>query len=127
MNADGLLASIADAGKVAPFQPWAKGLYEYRQKTLLKDDPVPLSTPEPSAEDSVERDERLAQVHGALAMLTERDRDVLLLWDAGLSYPEIAAQTGLAVGAVGTTLARARKRLIEAYDRMDLKAHAARS
>ena len=95
--------------------------------SLLKDDPVPLSTPEASAEDSVERDERLAQVHGALATLTERDRDVLLLWDAGLSYPEIAAQTGLAVGAVGTTLARARKRLIEAYDRMDCKAHAARS
>ena len=95
--------------------------------TLLKDDPVPLSTPEPSAEDSVERDERLAQVHGALAMLTERDREVLLSWDAGMSYPEIAAQTGLAVGAVGTTLARARKRLIEAYDRMDYSANAARS
>src|SRR6266853_4775161 len=36
MSADGLLANIADAGKVAPFQPWARGLYEYRQKTLLK-------------------------------------------------------------------------------------------
>ena len=33
MDAEGLLANIADAGKVAPFQPWAKGLYEYRQKT----------------------------------------------------------------------------------------------
>jgi hypothetical protein len=40
MNKDGLLLNIADAGKVAPFQPWAKGLYEYRQKTLLRDDPV---------------------------------------------------------------------------------------
>jgi DNA-directed RNA polymerase specialized sigma24 family protein len=44
-----------------------------------------------------------------------------------MSYPEIAAQTGLAVGAVGTTLARARKRLIEAYDRNEVQAHAARS
>jgi hypothetical protein len=25
---------------VAPFQPWAKGLYEYRQRMLLKDDPM---------------------------------------------------------------------------------------
>ena len=94
---------------------------------LLKDDPVPFSTPEASAEDTVEKDERWAKVTSALAALSERDRDVLLLWDGGLSYPEIAAQTGLAVGAVGTTLARARKRLIEAHDRMDYQADAARS
>jgi len=45
MNADGLLSNIADAGKVAPFQPWAKGLYEYRQRTLLKDDPMASCLP----------------------------------------------------------------------------------
>jgi hypothetical protein len=45
MSSDGLLANIADAGKVAPFQPWAKGLYEYRQKTLLKDDPMASCLP----------------------------------------------------------------------------------
>jgi hypothetical protein len=39
MNRDGLLVNIADADKVAPFQPWAKALYEYRQRTLFKDDP----------------------------------------------------------------------------------------
>jgi RNA polymerase sigma factor (sigma-70 family) len=75
----------------------------------------------------VEREERWERVTEALAELTERDREVLLLWDAGLSYPEIAAHTGLAVGAVGTTLARARKRLIEAHDRMDQQVRAARS
>lgn len=40
MDADGMLANIADAAKVAPMQPWAKGLYTYRQQTLLKDDPL---------------------------------------------------------------------------------------
>jgi hypothetical protein len=40
MDNNGLLANLNDAGKVAPFQPWAKGLYEYRQRTLLKDDPM---------------------------------------------------------------------------------------
>lgn len=95
--------------------------------TLLKDDPIPLSTPEAPADEAVERDERWERVTEALAELTERDREVLLLWDAGLSYPEIAAHTGLAVGAVGTTLARARKRLIEAHDRMDHQVRAARS
>ena len=45
MNPEGLLANIADAGKVAPFQPWAKGLYEYRQRNLLKDDPMASCLP----------------------------------------------------------------------------------
>lgn len=45
MNRDGLLANIADAGKVAPFQPWAKGLYEYRQRNLLRDDPMAFCLP----------------------------------------------------------------------------------
>ncbi|MCU1339564.1 MAG: hypothetical protein JWO19_5145 [Bryobacterales bacterium] len=39
MNRDGLLANITDSDKVAPFQPWAKAVYEYRQRTLFKDDP----------------------------------------------------------------------------------------
>ncbi len=40
MSKDGLLANLADADKVAPFLPWAKAVYEYRQRTLLKDDPI---------------------------------------------------------------------------------------
>ena len=60
-------------------------------------------------------DEQRAQVQEALEGLSERDREALLLWDAGLSYDEIARQTGLSKGAVGTTLSRARKRLVEAY------------
>jgi DNA-directed RNA polymerase specialized sigma24 family protein len=51
---------------------------------------------------------------------------VLLLWDSGLSYEEIAAQTGLARGAIGTTLARARRRLVEAYEAGKSGEHVAR-
>ena len=64
---------------------------------------------------------RWLSVQEALNTLTPRDREILLLWDAGLSYPEIAAQTGLAVGAVGTTLARARRRLVDAHDRQQIR------
>ena len=88
--------------------------------TLLTNDPLPMSTPDPTADETMEHDERKLQVKQALDALGERDRQVLLLWDAGMSYPEIAQETGLAVGAIGTTLARARKRLLEAYDRMEL-------
>ena len=45
MNREGLLQNIADADKVAPFLPWAKGLYIYRQKNLLKDDPMASCLP----------------------------------------------------------------------------------
>ena len=38
----GLLKNINDAAKVAPFQPWARDLFAYRQRTFLKDDPMSL-------------------------------------------------------------------------------------
>ena len=40
MNEDGLLTNLADIDKVAPLKPWARAVYEYRQRTLLKDDPI---------------------------------------------------------------------------------------
>ena len=40
MSKDGLLTNLADTDKVAPFLPWAKSVYEYRQRSLLKDDPA---------------------------------------------------------------------------------------
>jgi hypothetical protein len=39
-SADGLLKNPADAEKVAPFQPWARDLFKYRQANFLKDDPL---------------------------------------------------------------------------------------
>ena len=36
----GLLASLADVDRVAPFMPWSKAVFLYRQQTKLKDDPV---------------------------------------------------------------------------------------
>ena len=67
------------------------------------------------ATEMAERDQ-WTRVKAALETLSDKDREALLLWDAGQSYTEIARQTGLAVGAVGTTLARARRRLAEAYN-----------
>ena len=98
-----------------------------RHLTLLTNDPVTLATRPEGADETVEHDEAMAQVREALDALSSRDREVLLLWDAGLSYQEIAAQSGLAVGAIGTTLARARKRLVEAHDRMEARDRAAHS
>ena len=70
-------------------------------------------------------EEEWGQVRAALDSLSDRDREVLLLWDAGLSYREIADVTDLSPGAIGTTLARARRRLVEAHGKME-KENAAR-
>jgi len=37
---NGLLANVADADRVAPFMPWSKAVFVYRQRMKLKDDPV---------------------------------------------------------------------------------------
>lgn len=69
--------------------------------------------------DELDRKTKREQVSQALAQLTDRDRDVLLRWDAGMSYAEIAEGTGLAPSAIGTTLARARRRLVEAHEALE--------
>lgn len=93
-----------------------------RHLALLENE-VPAT--EAAVPPEIEWAERREAVRRALESLGERDRDVLLLWDAGLSYKEIAEQTGLAQTAVGTTLARARQRLVEAHTALEEK-HVAR-
>lgn len=85
-----------------------------RHLALLKGE-AETRAPAPDPHASLERGEREARVRAALDALSERDREALLLWDAGCDYEEIARQTGLSRGAIGTTLARARRRLAEAY------------
>jgi len=94
-----------------------------RHLTLLTVQSDASTTPDPVAE--MERTARLTAARAALEQLSDRDREVLLLWDAGMSYTEIAHETGLSAGAVGTTLARARRRLVEAHAGLEAR-HAAR-
>ena len=81
-----------------------------RHLTLLRSEVEVDQEEAPNPEEVLDRARQRARVRSALGSLSERDREVLLL-----SYTEIAEQTGLAAGAVGTTLARARRRLKDAY------------
>ncbi len=83
-----------------------------RHLTLLKTE-AEVSAVDPAGE--LERGEREAVVRRALEALSERDREALLLWDAGLDYTEIAGALEISSGSVGTTLARARERLVKAH------------
>jgi RNA polymerase sigma-70 factor (ECF subfamily) len=91
--------------------------------TLLKAETPQSVEPHPVENLDLEAKRQAAQ--HALEQLSERDREVLTLWDAGLSYTEISQRTGLATGAIGTTLSRARRRLVEVFQEQEEK-HVAR-
>ncbi len=105
-------------------EDWRRAARQGRRLQLLKQE---LDVPAPSPHEALERSARVELVRAALAQLGERDREALLLKAEGFNYREIAETLGLAPGAVGTTLARARRRLVEAYGEMEGRAkHAAR-
>lgn len=65
---------------------------------------------------SMERDESRAMARTAIDALAERDRLALLMREEGLDYDEIASALDIARSSVGTTLSRARRRLVEHYE-----------
>ena len=69
--------------------------------------------PEPT---TLERAQEAAMARKAVDALAERDRLALLMREEGLDYNEIAEALDLSPGSVGTTLSRARRRLVEAYE-----------
>ncbi len=79
----------------------------------------------PAPDQELERKEKSIRVERALRTLRDIDREVLLLKAEGFDYDEIAATTGLAKGAIGTTIARARRRLVEAYRAEEMDRHVA--
>lgn len=73
-------------------------------------------------ETSLERAQEGAMARKAVDALAERDRLALLMREEGLDYNEIADALGLSVGSIGTTLARARRRLAETYEALQAEA-----
>lgn len=90
-----------------------RAIRQERKLELLKGEQDGASAP--AADHDIERGEKIEAVRAALAQLSENDREALLLQAEGFNYDEIASALGLSKGAIGTTLARARRRLVEAY------------
>jgi RNA polymerase sigma-70 factor (ECF subfamily) len=93
-----------------------------RRLQLLK---AETTTTADAPDDDYDRNEKTKLVRAALTELRDIDREVLLLKAEGFDYDEIAEATGLAKGAIGTTLSRARKRLVEAYRAQEKDRHVA--
>ena len=86
-----------------------------RHLALLRVEAAVRAEANPSPAEQAQRSEDVERLRRALDTLSERDREVLLLWDAGLSYADIAEETGLAVGGIATTVVRAKKHLVDAH------------
>lgn len=102
-----------------------KDLRRRRRLELLREQARADETVEREPLD-IERAQEAALARRALDMLTERDREALLMREEGLDYTEIAAALELSVASVGTTLSRARRRLVEAYESLQNTGSAAR-
>jgi hypothetical protein len=77
MNADGLLAHLDDARRVAPMQPWALGLYRHRQSRQLQDDPMFLNCKPPGGP-------RQYQSHLGIKLLEDRaNQRIFVLFGSG--------------------------------------------
>lgn len=85
------------------------------RRRLLEKHPVTPSRPD-DPEQALDRDERRTVAREALDRLPDRDREMLLLRYEGFSYKEIAEAVEVAATSVGTLLARAEKRFIDAMD-----------
>ncbi len=96
MNADGLLANLEDAAKVAPLQPWALGLYMHRQRRFLQDDPGYLNCKPPGGV-------RHLQSPLGLQLIEDRERErIFVLMGSGNQNFRIIYLDGReAVGQVG--------------------------
>lgn len=67
-------------------------------------------------EPSAEALRHAAMSRTALRAIPERDRAALFMSQEGLNYHEIAAALGLSVQSVGTTLTRARKKVVQSFE-----------
>lgn len=82
------------------------------RRRILSGFPPPEAVPGPDKD--LARAEEIQRVRKALALLSSRDREMLLLRQEGFSYKEIAEVAGVSHRSVGTILARALQRFAEA-------------
>ena len=96
-----------------------------RRERLLAVRPwSPASLPRP--DETLERSSTIDLVRQALAQLSERDRQMLMMREEGFRYEEIAKVAAVAPGSVGTLLARAARRFVAVYDAQEGQGEEAR-
>ena len=85
-------------------------LAERYDRSDLASDPVELP------DQTMDRRQQIKVVRSALAKLSDRDRQMLLMREEGFRYREIATVVNVAPASIGTLLARAVRRFEKAID-----------
>lgn len=86
---------------------------EENRRRLLEENPVTPGAPE-DPEEALLRSSDRSRARAALGRLAERDREMLLMRYEGFSYKEIADVVNVAATSIGTLLARAERRFLDA-------------
>lgn len=96
IDADGLLADLDDARRVAPLQPWARALFAHRQSRQLRDDPLFLYCKPPGGPRQFQSDHgvRFVEDH-------ERQRVFVLIGSGNRNYRIIYLDGREHTGQVG--------------------------
>lgn len=120
----GMVKGIGSLREPGAFEGWFWTIARNRVRTQLrrrgrvvyeKDQPS-IGTPE----DLVVIGEEHGQIRVALSYLSTRERELLWLREVeGLAHEEIAGRLGMAAGAVRVACLRARRKLEEAYTRLE--------
>lgn len=123
------LRRMRSSDRAISFKPWIyeiaknacidelRRVQRAREVSIEQGSGEQLASADCSPDTSFERGQQLAILNGAFRGLSERQHKVMVLRELeGLSYAEIAAQTGMTVPMVESTLLRARRRLSQEYD-----------
>ncbi|HEX7100369.1 MAG TPA: sigma-70 family RNA polymerase sigma factor [Acidimicrobiia bacterium] len=122
---EGMVRNFSRLRDPQAFEAWFWTIARNRMRTALRryrnrqegtDAFVSPQTPEEKAMSSHEHD----LIRQAMASLSLKDREILWLREVeGLEYEEIGTRLGATVGTVRVACHRARKRLEEAFQRLD--------
>jgi RNA polymerase sigma-70 factor, ECF subfamily len=85
-----------------------------RRDRILSANP-PQTASQWRPDEDAARSAEVRRVREALAVLTPRESQILLMREEGFRHAEIAEAIGVAPGSVGTLLARAARRFAEVY------------
>lgn len=87
----------------------------HRREDVVLGQAISAGSGEPDPVEAAEQEDERAAVRHALAALSERQTQLLLMRHAGLSYRELAEALGMAPGSVGTSLVRAEAAFEKVY------------